>query len=86
MKPLPTRSIIQSSVKRDGGRAAHPKDTAKAAPMGIKDALLCADPLACVHTKGFGAFFAGTPKPSLDAVIGAFSISKKSLTQRLPGG
>ena len=44
-----------------------------------------ADSLATVRAKGFGAFFAEASKPYIEAVTGAFSLSKKTFTQRLLG-
>jgi hypothetical protein len=42
--------------------------------------------LSEVRAEGFARFFARAARPYLDAVAGAFSTSKKSLTERLFGG
>ncbi len=45
-----------------------------------------ADSLACVRAKGFAPFFAEASRPYIAAVTGAFSLSKRTFTQRLLGG
>jgi len=44
-----------------------------------------AESLAEVRSKGFLPFFTGAAKPYLDAVAGAFSVSKKTALERLLG-
>lgn len=61
----------------------------KAAAGGVvyeKILLSYAESLSEVRARGFAPFFAEAAAPYVDAVAGAFSLSKTSLTERLLGG
>ncbi len=45
-----------------------------------------AESIAAVRAEGFAPFFARQARPYLEAVAGAFSLSRKTLTERLLGG
>jgi hypothetical protein len=73
-------------MKLSGAMALAATKATAAATGGVfyeKVLLSYAESLAEVRAKGFSAFFAEVATPYVDAVTGAFSLSKRSFTERL---